>query len=63
MFNIVYTGFRGGGGVPGGRGGTFLHWRNKKICVFQTRKVFTNLKKSMKNLEFFENFKGKFALF
>ena len=43
--------------------GTFIHCRNQKFRVFQTRKFSKNVKKAMKNLEYFENFKGNFAIF
>ena len=51
----VYPGFRGWG-VPAGFRGDFLHWRNQKIRVFSNSKIFKNVfKKSMKNLQFWEN--------
>ena len=41
------------GRVPGAMGrGTFLHWRNKKFSVFQTRKVSTIFKNQLKIYNF-----------
>ena len=54
LFPVVYTWFRGwGGGVPGGLGGTFLHWKNKKFRVFSNSKI---IKKCLKNQWKFYNF-------
>ena len=38
---VVYTGFLGWGGeVPGGLGGTCLHWRNQKFTLFSNSQIF-----------------------
>ena len=34
---------RMGGGGSGSKGGTFLHWRNKKFSLFSSSKGFKNL--------------------
>ena len=49
--SVVSTGFRRWGWVPGAMGGgSFLHRRNKKCSVFQTRKVSKNFSKAMKKV-------------
>ena len=51
------------GGPGSNGGGYFLHWKNKKYGLFQTRKVSQIFEKAMKNLQFFENFQGNFPIF
>ena len=36
--------------------GTFLHWKNKNVAFFQTLQFSKNFSKSMKNLQYFDNF-------
>ena len=46
--SVVYTGFRGWGGVPAGlEGGTFYIGEIKNFAFFQTRTFSKNVKKSM----------------
>ena len=49
---VVYTGFRGSGGmgVPAGLGVLVYIGEIKNLAFFQTRKFSTNFKKSMKIL-------------
>ena len=48
---VVYTGFRGWGGVPAGLGGILFYIGEiKNFAFFQTRKFSKNVKKSMKIL-------------
>ena len=45
LLSVVYTGFRGWGGVPGVMGGgTFFIGENKNFAFFQTRKFAKKLK-------------------
>ena len=56
--SVVYRRFRRWG-VTRSNGGYFLHWRNKKFTVFQTRKILKKFKNDMKILKeilrFFQN--------
>ena len=49
---------------PGSNGGVpFYTGEIKNLAFFQTRKFSKTVKESMKNLYFFEKFKGNFAIF
>ena len=55
LFSSVYKISRMGGEYrEQSGGGTFLHWRNKKLHVFQTRKFSKNFKKIDEKFTIFE---------
>ena len=61
---VVYTGFRGWGGVPAGLGGgTFIHWRNEKFRIFSNSKIIKKCKKINENFIIFWKFTCKFCDF
>ena len=55
---VVYPEFRGWGGGQGAvEGGTFLHWRNKKLSVFSYSKGWKSYKNQWKFYKFLKIFK------